>query len=202
MTDLTQINKALQKIQEQADKINETNKKLAQLAALDGLTGINNRRTFQEQLDMQIRLSSRNGSTISLLMIDVDHFKSYNDTFGHTAGDEILKQLARILNEMARSTDVTARYGGEEFTIILPNTEKEGALHMGKKFQEALASATWFHRDITVSIGIASDSFSASAGSQSAGQMVLFINKADKALYHSKNTGRNRMTHYDEMPLG
>lgn len=202
MMDLTEINKARQKIQEQADKINETNKRLAQLAALDGLTGISNRRTFQEQLDLQIRLSSRSGQVISLLMIDVDHFKSYNDTFGHTAGDEILKQLATILDERARSTDVVARYGGEEFTIILPNTEKKGALCMGEKFQEAIAASTWPYRDITVSIGVASDCFTVSMASQSEDQLVLFINQADKALYHSKDTGRNRMTHHDDMSLG
>lgn len=201
MMDLTEINQARQKIQEQADKINETNKKLAQLAAIDGLTGISNRRIFQEQLNLQIRLSSRNGCIISLLMIDVDHFKSYNDTFGHTAGDEILQQLAKILDEKSRSTDVVARYGGEEFGIILPNTGKKGAFCMAKVFQKAIADATWNHRDITVSMGMASESFSVAATSQLEDQMLLFINKADKALYHSKNTGRNRMTHHDEMSL-
>jgi len=199
MMDLTEINEARQKIQEQADKINEANKILAQLAALDGLTGISNRRTFEEQLDLQIRLSSRNGSMLSLLMIDVDHFKSYNDTFGHPAGDEILKLLATILDKGARSTDVVARYGGEEFAVILPNTDKQGALSMGKKFQESIAAATWPHRPITVSIGLVSKSFTVSAASQSEDQIVSFINQADKALYHSKETGRDRMTHQEDM---
>lgn len=202
MMDLTEINEARQKIQEQADKINETNKKLAKLAALDGLTGISNRRTFQDKLDLQIRLSSRNGCMISLLMIDVDYFKSYNDTFGHTAGDEILKQLANILNKRARNTDVVARYGGEEFAVILPNTDKKGALCMGKMFQEAIATTTWAHRDISVSMGLASDSFLLPADSRSEDQMLLFINQADKALYRSKDTGRNRMTHHEDMLLG
>ncbi len=202
MMDLTEINKARQKIQEQADKINETNKRLAQLAALDGLTGISNRRTFQEQLDLQIRLSSRNDHTISLLLIDVDHFKSYNDTFGHTAGDEILKQLANTLDESTRSTDTVARYGGEEFTVILPNTEKKKALYMGKIFQKAIADKAWAHRDITVSIGIASEKFIISAASQSEDMMLLFVNKADKALYRSKETGRNCITHHDDIPPG
>ncbi len=201
MMDLTEINEARQKIQEQADKINETNKKLAQLAALDGLTGINNRRTFQEQLDLHIQLSSRNGCMVSLLMLDVDYFKSYNDTFGHTAGDEILKQLANILDKVARNTDVVARYGGEEFAVILPNTDKKGALHMGKRLQDAITAATWTHRDITVSMGLTSDSFTVSADTQSEDQMLLFINQADKALYHSKDTGRNRMTHHYDMLL-
>ncbi len=138
---------------------------------------------------------------ISLLMIDVDHFKSYNDNFGHTAGDEILKQLATTLNKIARNTDVVARYGGEEFAVILPYTDKQGALCMGKRCQEAIAAATWAHRDITVSMGLASNSFTVSSNSQSEDQMLLFINQADKALYHSKDTGRNRMTHHYDMPL-
>lgn len=201
MMDLTEINEARQKIQEQADKINETNKILAQLAALDGLTGINNRRTFQEKLDMHIHLSSRGGTMLSLIMIDVDHFKSYNDTFGHTAGDEILKQLAKILNNRARKTDIVARYGGEEFAVILPNTDPKGALCMGTKFQEAIATSTWLHREITVSMGLASNSFTIAADSQSEDKMLVFINQADKALYHSKRNGRNRMTHSGNLAI-
>ena len=199
MMDLTEINQARQKIQEQADKINEANKILARLASLDGLTGISNRRIFQEQLDLQIRLSSRNGTVLSLLMVDVDHFKGYNDTFGHTAGDNILIQLANMLNSKARSTDIVARYGGEEFAVILPNTDKKGAHYMSTKFQEAIAASTWPNREITVSIGIASVRFPLSAGSSLEEQMQIFINQADKALYHSKTTGRNRSTHHDDI---
>lgn len=199
MMDLTEINQAKLKIQEQADKINETNKVLAQLASMDGLTGINNRRTFQEQLDRHIRLSSRNGSMASLLMLDVDHFKSFNDSYGHTAGDDILKQLALILYRSARSTDIVARYGGEEFAVILPDTNRSGALAMGWKFQQTIASADWPHRQITVSIGGASQHFSLSADSSTEKQMTEFINQADSALYHSKANGRNCVTHHDDI---
>lgn len=198
MMDLTEINQARQKIQEQSDKIKETNKKLAQLASLDGLTGISNRRTFQAQLDLQIRLSSRNGGIVSLLMLDVDHFKSFNDTFGHTAGDEILKKLASILDCRVRSTDIVARYGGEEFAVILPDTDKNGALSMAGKIQEAIAAGEWPNRQITASIGVASLHFTLSTTSTEK-QMLHFINQADCALYRSKTNGRNQISHADDI---
>jgi diguanylate cyclase (GGDEF)-like protein len=136
---------------------------------------------------------------ISLLMLDVDHFKSYNDAFGHTAGDEILKKLASILYNMARSTDIVARYGGEEFAVILPHTDRQGALAIGKKFQEAIAADNWPHRPITASIGLASLRFTLSATADSEGHIVNFINQADNALYHSKANGRDCITHYDDI---
>lgn len=199
MMDLTEINEARRKIQEQADKITQTNKKLTQLAALDGLTGINNRRIFQEQLDQQIRLSSRNGCTVSLLLLDIDFFKMYNDTFGHTTGDEVLKQLAALLLKRARSTDVVARYGGEEFAVILPDTDKAGALFMAKCFQEAISVDIWPHRQVSVSIGLASENFALFVNSQTEDKMLQFINRADKALYHAKETGRNRTIHHNDL---
>ncbi|MCP4367130.1 MAG: GGDEF domain-containing protein, partial [Deltaproteobacteria bacterium] len=105
-------------------------------------------------------------------------------------------------DESTRSTDTVARYGGEEFTVILPNTEKKKALYMGKIFQKAIADKAWAHRDITVSMGIASEKFIISAASQSEEMMLLFVNKADKALYRSKETGRNCITHHDDIPPG
>jgi diguanylate cyclase (GGDEF)-like protein/PAS domain S-box-containing protein len=199
MMDLTEVNHARQKIQEQADKIKKTNKKLAELASLDGLTGINNRRTFQEQLDQHIRLSNRNGSLLSLLMIDVDHFKSYNDTYGHIAGDEVLRKIATLLVKNARSTDVVARYGGEEFAIILPETSKDEAMFMAEKFKKKFTATTWPNRPITASFGVASKSFKISKDSLVEQLLSQFIDQADSALYHSKEIGRNSLTHIDDI---
>jgi diguanylate cyclase (GGDEF)-like protein len=199
MMDLTEINQARQKIQEQADKIKKANKRLAELASLDGLTGIQNRRSFQEKLNLHIRLSNRNDSILSLLMIDVDHFKSYNDTYGHIAGDEVLKSVAALLGKNARSTDVVARYGGEEFTIILPETSKGDAMALAENFKKAFAANAWPNRLITASFGVASKSFKISKTRQLEQILSQFINQADTALYHSKEIGRNCVTHIDDI---
>ncbi len=199
MMDLTEINQARQKIQEQADKIKKANKRLAELASLDGLTGIQNRRLFQEKLNLHIRLSNRNDSILSLLMIDVDHFKSYNDTYGHIAGDEVLKSVAALLGKNARSTDVVARYGGEEFTIILPETSKGDAMALAENFKKAFAANAWPNRLITASFGVASKSFKISKTRQLEQILSQFINQADTALYHSKEIGRNCVTHIDDI---
>ena len=199
MMDLTEVNHARQKIQEQADKIQKSNKKLEELASLDGLTGIQNRRSFQEQLDLHIRLSNRNGNALSLLMVDVDHFKSYNDTYGHIAGDEVLKNVATLLGKNARSTDVVARYGGEEFVVILPETPKEDAKLIAGKLQKILTANEWPNRPITASFGVTSKSFNITKNSQLEQIISQFISQADTALYHSKEIGRNCVTHIDDI---
>ncbi len=136
---------------EQLSKTNEelarTNTKLAGavqqlelLASTDGLTGLANHRAFQETLSFELRRSRRTGSPLSVLMIDVDHFKAYNDANGHPAGDQVLVQVAKILRETLRNTDVVARYGGEEFTIILPDTAAEPAKAVALKLREAVRS--------------------------------------------------------------
>ncbi len=132
MMDLTEINRAKSKIQEQSEKLRQANLRLSQLASLDSLTKIANRRTFQKELEHQIRLAARNKSPLSLVMADIDHFKKYNDSFGHTAGDQVLEKIARLLTKGSR--DTVARYGGEEFAMILPATDRKGALTMGERF--------------------------------------------------------------------
>jgi diguanylate cyclase (GGDEF)-like protein len=163
------------------------------LAATDGLTGLVNHRSFQETLSFELRRARRNESPLSVLMIDVDHFKAYNDANGHPAGDQVLVQLARILRESLRNTDVVARYGGEEFTVILPDTPAEPAKAVAQKLREAVRSYPFPGAEqsqpegrVTISVGVAT----APADGDSASGIV---SAADRALYVAKGLGRDQV---------
>jgi len=121
-------------------------------------------------------------------MLDVDYFKEFNDTFGHPAGDQVLKQMARILREASRSSDVVARYGGEEFVVILSETDADGAVDAAERIRQAVESYKWEGRPVTVSIGAATSTHSINGS-------AILLEEADKALYTSKSDGRNRVTH-------
>ncbi len=165
---------------------------LQELANHDGLTGIANRRAFDETLKLEWRRNMRDAQPLSLLMVDVDRFKHYNDSQGHLAGDECLKRVASAMSdEMQRASDVVARYGGEEFAVILPNSALDGAIVVAERLRTAVeklaipfANSELGH--ITVSIGVASVVPSA------AGDTWQLISTADAALYRAKASGRNR----------
>jgi diguanylate cyclase (GGDEF)-like protein/PAS domain S-box-containing protein len=168
----------------------EANKLLETLATTDSLTGLKNHRAFQQRLALDFERSIRYRTPLSLLLLDVDKFKQYNDTFGHPAGDEVLKKVAQILQSIARNTDIVARYGGEEFVIVLPETDDEGAAEAAERIREAIAGADWDKRIITASIGAASLRINTASP-------YMLIEEADKALYMSKEFGRNCVTHFD-----
>ncbi len=151
----------------------------------DPLTGVNNRRAFEERLAEELQRNRRSGTTLSLALIDVDHFKSYNDTLGHSAGDAALERLAATLVDTSRSTDFVARYGGEEFAVLLPNTDAEGGYILAERFRKAVECAQWPHRAMTVSIGVAT-----SAAAIAPDELIT---TADEALYRAKERGRNRV---------
>jgi diguanylate cyclase (GGDEF)-like protein len=176
-------------------ELEETNARLAKangrlevLAVTDGLTGLKNRRAFQEKLQEEVRRVARYSASLSLLLLDVDHFKQFNDTFGHLAGDSVLRDVARLLEEISRSTDFVARYGGEEFVILLPNTDKQGSLVLAEKVRKAVERRDWRDRPISVSIGVAT---MAAAN----GDGMALVKEADAALYYSKKNGRNCVHH-------
>lgn len=171
----------------------EVNAKLETLTVTDGLTGLKNHRAFQENLSIQIALIKRIPIPLSLLFIDVDHFKNINDTFGHPIGDKYLVEIAHILQRNSREGDFVARYGGEEFAITLPNTDHLNALKAAEKFRKAVESISWEERAITISIGVST--FLPGAISDQA----LLISLADQALYLSKERGRNRVTHANDL---
>lgn len=161
-------------------------------ATTDGLTGLKNHRAFQEKLAAEFERNRREGLPFSVLLLDVDRFKAYNDAFGHPEGDRVLQAVANILQETARETDFTARYGGEEFVILLPNTDAQGALEAAERFRTAIESQPWKLQPLTASFGAST----LQAGTATAQELV---EAADRALYASKSRGRNRVTHADDM---
>lgn len=165
----------------------EVNAQLQKLAATDGLTGLKNRRSLQEDLASNIALFTRNSQPLSLLLLDIDHFKKVNDTYGHLTGDRVLQGLALILKDESRKGDVAARYGGEEFALILPYTDQVGAKKIAERIRLRVESAGWTNQTITISIGLAT--------LISDDTVSTLQSRADRALYSSKNHGRNQVTH-------
>ncbi|QQS34056.1 MAG: sensor domain-containing diguanylate cyclase [Acidobacteriota bacterium] len=161
-----------------------------QLSVTDPLTGLLNRRYIEARLEEEIKRSNRHGFPMSFLMLDVDHFKSYNDTFGHPAGDEALKLVGHVIRETLRGADVAARYGGEEFSILLPQTPGHEAAAIAERIRANIENTKFPHRQVTTSIGVAS----CSAELCAAGPMV---DAADKALYEAKRLGRNRVQAFE-----
>ncbi|MFM0596824.1 MULTISPECIES: sensor domain-containing diguanylate cyclase [Paraburkholderia] len=169
---------------------------LRMLARTDGLTGLNNRRTFEEEVDAEWRRAQRNGWALSMLLIDVDNFKGFNDLYGHSAGDDALVTVARSISQnVRRPGDTAARYGGEEFAVLLPDTDAAGAAHIAEKIRAAihareLRHVASSHHVLTVSVGVATTNGHAFATSRA------LINAADEALYEAKDAGRNRVMGY------
>lgn len=190
--DITERKQAERRIEEQKQALEEANQKLETLAVTDGLTGLWNHRRFQEELDAAFSSHHRMKWPLSLILLDVDKFKQYNDAFGHPAGDDVLKKVAQVLTETSRSYEAVARYGGEEFGVILPGTTKEQAMLAAERFRIALEQAVWPHREITASLGVSS----LESGVDKPREL---IQRADAALYASKQHGRNCSNHFDHI---
>ncbi|WP_163335809.1 GGDEF domain-containing protein [Desulfopila sp. IMCC35008] len=170
--------------------IKRYNTELERLNALDGLTGLKNRSFFDSSLKKEIKAATRVQASISLLLIDIDHFKVINDRHGHLVGDECLRRLSLVLqSEVQRETDIVARYGGEEFAIILPGNDLEHALFVAERIRARAEDIDQYHGDMkisfTVSVGVAS------CTPYPGYKEVQLIEKADSALYKAKNRGRN-----------
>ena len=173
---------------------------LQQLSLLDGLTGIPNRRALDERLEHELKLATREKWPLSLLMVDVDFFKPYNDNYGHVAGDDALVSIAQILESVAkRSGDFAARYGGEEFVFILPNTDQVGARSVANTLLSSVRSANLEHKynpntdHITISVGIAT----CLQGELRDADYLQRL--ADHALYAAKQNGRDQAIHYADI---
>ena len=161
------------------------------LAVTDALTELYNHRFFQEKMTENFSICERYGNNFSIIMIDIDHFKKFNDTFGHQSGDIVLKQVASTIKRNVRSTDIPCRYGGEEMTVILTNTNKEDAITTANKICQAvrekefvLAGGENVH--VTISVGVATSNINGSNPQE-------LIEYADKCLYIAKENGRNQV---------
>ena len=192
LRDITQRIVDEQKIKDQQSRLQEANTMLEALATLDGLTGIKNHRVFKERLEEEYHRCSRYALPISIVMLDVDHFKQFNDSFGHPAGDEVLKIVAKLLRDNSRDTDLVARYGGEEFVALLPLTQKAEAIFLAERLRFEIQSFPWEKRGITVSLGVATQVSEFTTAED-------LISQADTALYSSKHNGRNKVTHHDSV---
>ena len=184
MAEMQQYQRKLESYQK---KLEEMNIQLEQSSHVDGLTGLNNRRSLELRLEEEYSRAARYGKDFSVLMVDVDHFKKLNDTFGHMAGDSVLRKVAQTIQEASRNTDYTARYGGEEFAVILPHTGEEGAFIIAERIRKAVQNMRWEQGHVTVSIGTATWRSKEMSGAD-------LIKEADKALYRAKETGRNRVS--------
>jgi len=163
--------------------------KVEEMALKDTLTGLYNRRYFNQILDYEVNRAKRYRQPLSLIFIDLDHFKEINDSFGHSVGDQFLKQIAQKIHSLFRTTDLVARYAGDEFVVILPTTPNEGAMILANRIQSVLSQYQVMVRGRTlqVSVSIGVDTYESEEGIGG----VTLIDRADKAMYEAKANGRN-----------
>ncbi|MFH1674580.1 MAG: diguanylate cyclase [Pseudomonadota bacterium] len=182
------------RVKELHEALQEKNRQLQELANKDGLTSLYNHRYLQEQLLKEMERSKRYNLTLSFILIDIDHFKHVNDTYGHQTGDVILKTLGELLFKIVRESDIAARYGGEEFALILPHTNFTTARETAERLRTTVESYDFEvdndHLQITISLGIASFPHETIETSKD------LVESADKALYMAKKNGRNRVEVY------
>ena len=180
-------------------RLNEAVEELKELATKDSLTGIGNRRFFNEYLEKEWKRAQRDKYPFSLVMIDLDFFKFYNDAYGHQKGDDCLKEVAKAIEgAMKRPADLAARFGGEEFALLLPETSSKGAMRLSEGLRKSIFDLNLEHKNnpngsrVTVSMGVATMIVDTGADFKN------LISKADKALYAAKNNGRNQVSQFNE----
>ncbi len=197
-----QRDQAYRALRQSQQQLMEANIELQRLNKVDGLTGLFNRKYFDEFLQMEWNRAARDQMPLSLIMIDVDDFKRYNDTYGHLAGDEILKKVAEAVHVcFGRPADFTARFGGEEFAVVLPSTPAPGARVLGETVRGHLEALMISHpestvgRFLTLSVGVAT------TVPKHKDRFRALIDAADKAMYQAKHTGKNRVVAYEGTDL-
>ena len=192
--DITERKRHEDQLEAQRKALEEAYLHLQEVVVTDPLTGAKNRRGLEAALERAVDDARRHGAPVSAVAIDIDHFKVYNDSFGHPAGDSVIVAVATIVQRTLRPTDLGARVGGEEFTVLLPDTDRAGAEAAAERIRRAIAHARWQHAPVTASLGCAT--WTPGTGRSPADLLA----DADRALYQSKRDGRNRVTHRADMP--
>ncbi len=187
--DITEEQERKQELERYQEEMQAANEQLRRLSVTDELTGLRNRRAFEERLVLEFSMSRRRHRELAVLLIDVDNFKLINDRWGHGAGDAVLRRLGAVLRTTIRLPDLVARYGGEEFVVLLPESGSEAALGFSRRLMERMAAEMWDHEPVTVSIGLAALNDSLLNGFQ-------LVSMADEALYAAKRAGKNRAVVY------
>ncbi|MCI0506594.1 MAG: diguanylate cyclase [Gammaproteobacteria bacterium] len=193
-----QLIKNNRQLVQQSEELQRINEEFRKMSVTDSLTGLHNRRHFEELMKTELEMSLRHGDVSSVLVIDIDHFKKINDRYGHPGGDAVLKQIAGKLKANLRKTDILCRVGGEEFVALCKRADRTAALAIGEKMRRDIESTAMRFGDekinVTISVGIATtNELNVSQGAEE------LYRQADAAVYHSKDQGRNRITHYDDL---
>jgi diguanylate cyclase (GGDEF)-like protein/PAS domain S-box-containing protein len=201
LTDVTSQKESISRLRNYAHELEakkaeleKANSVLHSLATNDSLTGLKNYRAFHERISSEIQRSLRSGSAVSLVLLDVDNFKRFNDQYGHLVGDDILRTVGHVLKSNVREMDIAARYGGEEFAVILPDTGEDTALVAAERIRKAIEKHNWNDRNVTVSVGV-----SVFDNTKSTPEKLIF--SADQALYRSKARGKNCVTIDNEVKM-
>ena len=190
-----ELKQAKEKAEKFAQQLKKANRQLREMAFRDGLTGLYNHRYFQDLMNHELSRARRYKKPLSLIMLDLDHFKKINDEYGHPVGDIVLKEVSRAIQNTIRDCDIAARYGGEEFVVVLPETELKGAAVVAERLRKTVELLKITANDLcinaTISVGLACN-----LESQGIKEKSEIISEADSALYNSKNTGRNKISIY------
>jgi len=175
-----------QKLRQKIEQLREAQGKLELMAVTDGLTGLFNHKYIFEQLETRLEEAKRYNQPLSILLLDIDHFKSVNDRFGHQRGDEVLVEVSQAIKNGVRDIDIASRYGGEEFLIVFPNTGIDGASVVAEKIRKAVEGLVWEDEGLHTAISGGLESYTGQTGLQ-------LVEAADQKLYRAKNEGRNRI---------